>query len=175
MSAKFKVLELLNTSEVEELEKFCRERSRTVDEVHEWLQAEGFTLSRNACWNWKKEFDGLVMKERFSRSGELARAIKDAVGKGSFEDVAEAAVMNLTQAVFEQSAMLQAEGKIDPDELQSMSKTINNLVGGKRELAQYKLDVKEAIAAGEKIAKEGGSAESVVDKVRQILGIKEAA
>lgn len=131
MSRPHKVHELLSRSELDQLEAFAREPGRTIDECHEWLQAQGFTMSRGAVHNWKRDFDAQVLQERFSRSGELARALKSAVADKGFEDVADAAVMQLTQVVFEQASKLEADGEIDPLDVQRMTKSLANLVGGK--------------------------------------------
>ena len=131
MPPQFKVHELLGREELDALEAFAREPGRSYDEVHEWLLSRGYTLGRTAAGNWKREFDARMMRERFSRSGELAAAIKGAVDGGKFEDVAEAATMQLTQVVFEQAAQLQADGKLDPLDVQRMTKSLANLVTGK--------------------------------------------
>ena len=71
MSNHFKVHELLNASEMEELETFAREPGRTTDECHQWLLERSFTLSRGAVGNWLREFreqildDLEVERERF--------------------------------------------------------------------------------------------------------------
>lgn len=131
MAKPLRVLELLSTAEVGELEAFARERRRTIDELHEWLLARGFTLSRSAVANWRDTFDAAVAEERFGRSSELARAMKEAVKGGSFDDVADAAVMQLTQVVFEQATRLEAEQQLDPVDLQRMTRSLANLVGSK--------------------------------------------
>lgn len=136
MSSHYKVHELLNRDELDQLELYAREPGRTVDEIHEWMQVRGYTLSRTAAWTWKRAFDEQLLKERFSRSGELAKAIKSAVAGEQMEDVAEAAVMQLTQVVFEQSAKLESEGQLDPLDVQRMTKSLANLVASKMGLVR---------------------------------------
>lgn len=176
MSQHFKVHELLKESELEELRAFAREPGRTVDEIHQWMLERGFTLSRNACWTWKSSFEEELLAERFRRSGDLARSIKDAVKSGSFGDVADAAVMQLTQVIFEQAARLDGEGTIDTGDLVNMANALRSAAGGKQRIEQIRRDQaeKEQRATDEaaKVAKSGGSGEAVVAKVREILGMK---
>jgi hypothetical protein len=136
MSLPFKIHELLSASELEELEAFAREPGRTVDETHEWLQARGFTVSRTGVWNWKRKFDEQVLAERFARSSELASALKGAVEGGRFGDVADAAVMQLTQVVFEQAARLDADGSVKSGDLLNMAISLKSLVGSKQQLTR---------------------------------------
>ncbi len=171
MSHPHKVHELLSLAELDDFETFCREPGRTIDEAHDWLLERGFTLSRGAVYNWKAKFDERVMADRFSRSGELARAMKSAMKDGSFEDVADAAAMQLTQVVFEQSSRLEAEGEVDSLDVVRMTKSLNNLAALRDALRQLKERQTAAIEAAEKTAKAGGSSAAVVAKVREILGI----
>ena len=131
MPSHFKVHELLTRSELDALEAFAREPGRTVDECFQWMLERGFTLSRSAVGTWKQAFDGQLLAERFSNSGELAKALKGAIQGGNFDDIAEAAVMQLTQVVFESSAALQSGGGVDPLDVQRMTRSLNNLIGGK--------------------------------------------
>ncbi len=132
MPKPFKIDETLSTLELERLEGWVRERRRTVDEVFEFVQAEfGYTGGRSSIGTWMGRFNERLMTERFSRSGELARAIKGAVNGGEFGDVADAALMQLTQVVFEQSARLEADGELDPLDVQRMTKSLANLTATK--------------------------------------------
>ena len=134
MPHHFKVHELLSRDELTQLEDFAREPGRTVDECYQWMLERGFTLSRSAVGTWLRAFREQCMKERFSASSELARAIKGAVKSNEFGDIADAAVMQLAQVVFEQAAQLQGDGKVDPLDVQRMTRSLKNLIGGKAEL-----------------------------------------
>lgn len=153
MAQPFKVHELLKDhgEDLAELEAYARDPGRTIDECHTWLLAKGYVLSRSAVGTWKQSFDALLMQERFSRSSELARAIKGAVSGGDFEAVADAAAMQLTQVVFEQAAKLEQDGELDPLDVQRMTRSLANLVGsqlGLKKLLAEKFD--ERIAALQK-------------------------
>lgn len=136
MPNHFLIHELLSSSELEELETFAREPGRTHEEIGGYLQDHGHTVSKSSVGRWKQMFDQRVMAERMSRSGEMAKAIKGAVSNGSFGDVADAAVMQLTQVVFEQASSLQADGKVDALDVQRMTKSLVNLVGSKAVLTK---------------------------------------
>jgi hypothetical protein len=118
----------LSREELDALEKFAREPSSTVDKCLEWLLAHGYRASRSAVGRWKQGFD---MRERFSRSRELAGAMKTAMEGGSFDDVAAAANMQLVNLVFEQSVLMQADEAVDGDTVEAMTRSLKNLVGTK--------------------------------------------
>src|SRR5438046_1431319 len=105
MAQPFKVHELLKDhgEDLAELEAYARDPGRTIDECHTWLLAKGYVLSRSAVGTWKQSFDALLMQERFSRAGELAGAIRDAAKSGGAVAIGEAAILQLSQVVFEQA------------------------------------------------------------------------
>lgn len=172
MPQHHKVHELLDSKELEEFEAYAREPGRTIDECHEWLQVRGYVLSRAAVGNWKRRFDEQVLAERFSRSAELARAIKGAVEGGQFEDIADAAVMQLTQVVFSQAAKLETDGQLDPLDVQRMTRSVVNLVGSKAGLSRLlaeKFD--RAMQAKLESRPQGGiTAEDIADARKAIFG-----
>lgn len=177
MSSHFKVHEVIKDSaELAELESYAREPGRTIDEIHEWLLARGYTLSRTAVGNWKRKLDEIVMQERFSRSGELARAMQSAIDRGGIEAVAEGATKQMTQVVFEQVLKLEQDGEVDPLDVQRWSLALKRLIGSKREIEdlkeRYESKQAAAVAEAEKVAAAGGDGRSVVDKVRELLGMK---
>jgi hypothetical protein len=176
MGQKLRVLELLSSDEVGKLEAFCRERARTVDECFDWVLALGFTLSRSAVGTWKQKLDEQLLGERFSRSGELAASIKSAVSGGDAVAIGDASVLQLAQVVFEQSLKLDAGGAIDPLDVMRMTRSLKNLLDGKRMVETLKSEMAaKVIAEAEKTAKGGGDGNAVVNKVREILGIGDAA
>lgn len=173
MSRHHKVHELLTADELAELEAFAREPGRTIDECHQWLLERGYTLSRGAVGNWKQKLDEQVMSERMSRNGELARAMKAAVEKdGGFDDVANAALLQLVQVTFEQSSRLEAEGKLDPIDVMRMTRSLRNLIGGKAEHTKT-LAAKFDREMDERQKKRPGgalTAEDILEARRQIFG-----
>lgn len=172
MSRHHKVRELLGRDELDELETFAREPARTVDECHDWLLAKGYTISRGAVGNWKREFDAT---DKFRASNEVARALVDTAKTGGTVALADAANLKLGQLIFEAMLKAQNDEDVSTKDLWALSMAVKNVVQGQRHVEQLRKDVAAAIAEAEKDAKAGGSAEGVVSKVRQILGIKDAA
>lgn len=168
----FKVEELLNREEMNQLEEFCRKPGLSVDQVHEWLQAHGFTVGRTGVWKWKRQFDAT---DRFAASNDVARSLVDAAKAGGTVAISDAATLQLSQMLFEQLLTLQTGGQVSTKELWGASMALKNVVTGKRHVEKLKTEVAAALADAEKTAKAGGSGEAVISKVREILGIKEAA
>jgi hypothetical protein len=168
MAAKFRVHELLSRQELDKLEAYCREPGRTVDQVRDWILALGYTeISRGAVWNWKKEFESI---DRFRASNEVARSMVEAAKSGGTVAISDAATLQLSQMIFEQMLTAQSEGQVKTKDLFGLSMALKNVVTGKRHLEKLRAEVAAALAEAEKSS--GGSAESVVSKVREILGIK---
>lgn len=172
MPKHFKVHELLDRKELDQLEEFAREPGRTVDEVHEWMQARGYTLSRSAAHTWLKQFLAI---ERFRSSNEVARTILDAAQKDVVAQ-ADAAILQMGQMLFEQMLKLQQDGQLTSKDVWAMSASLKNTITSGRHLEKLRAETEEkqkrAVAEAEKIAKSGGSNEAVVSKVREILGIE---
>lgn len=175
MSKPFKVHELLSSAELAELEGFAREPGRTIDECHEWLQARGFTLSRGAVGNWISDFRKQCLVERMNGAGGLAKAFMDAAKDSGGLAVPDAAVLQVAQLVFDTSARLASDGDVDPNDLTKMSLALQRLMLAKARLetvrSEFEDRQRQALTEGEKIAKAGGDATSVVDRVREILGV----
>jgi hypothetical protein len=168
MANHHKVDAELSPEEIAELEALARKPGCTVNDCHQWLLERGFTISHGAVGNWVSKFRELLMKERFSRSSELAQAIRSAVEGGNFDDVATAANLQLLNVVFEQSARMQAEGEIDPEQIESHTRSLKNLVGTKAQHAKmlaekFDAKAKDLVNAKRQITQED------VDEVRKAV------
>jgi hypothetical protein len=172
MPQPHKVHELLSREELDELEKFAREPARSVDQCWDWMQAHGFTIGRSSVHRWLRTF---LATDRFAASNDVARSLVDAAKAGGTVAISDAATLQLSQMLFEQLLRLQSDEQVDTKELWACSMALKNVVQGKRHVEKLKTEVAEALALAEKDAKAGGSAEAVVSKVREILGIKAAA
>lgn len=170
MPSKFQVHILLKDrpAELAALEEFARDPARTVDDCWEWMQAKGYTLARSAVGTWKKKFDRL---DAFAASNDAARSLVDAAKSGGVISLTEATELQLSQMLFEQLAVLQSNGEVQTKELVNVSAAMKNVVTSKRHLEKLKTEISAALNEAEKDAKAGGSAENVVNKVREILGI----
>lgn len=175
MMAHFEVHKQLDADELAELEAFAREPARTVDQVHEWLLSRGYTMARSSAGRWMTDFRKRLQAERFGRSAELARAIDGAINRDGIEAVAKGASKQLLQVVFEQAAMLESEGQVDPLDVQRWSRSLKTLIESERhtvkltdELAELKRKQTAAVAAAEKARASGGD---VVAVIKEALGI----
>jgi hypothetical protein len=169
MPNHFKIHQTLASEDLLGLEEFARaSAARTVDECWEWVQAHGYTIGRSSVARWKREFD---LTDRFAASNETARALMDAAKAGGAVAISDAAMLQLSQMLFEQMVRLQAGEEMETKELWAISMALKNVVQGKRHVEKLKGEVAEALAAAEKEAKGGASGEAVVSKVRQILGV----
>ena len=170
MPRHFAVHQLLKDSpaELESLQEFARDPARTVDDCHEWLQAKGYTLSRSAVGTWKKEFNA---SDAYRASNEVAVGMMAAVAEGGAVSLTDAATLQVGQMVFEQMLRVQQSGQMETKELLNLSAALKNTITAKRHVEMLKEQIKGALVEAEKEAKAGGSAEAVVSKVREILGI----
>lgn len=151
----FEVHTQLTAAELEELEAFAREPGRTVDEIHQWLLERGFTMGRSSAGRWMTEYRKELQAQRMGRSAELAAAIKGAVTGGDFGNVADAAVMQLTQVIFEQVTQLDAEGKVKSGDLLNMAIALRQAVGSKQQILKMvaeKFDKEAGKLAGQRRA-----------------------
>lgn len=173
MAQHFKVEELLPAEELETLGKWIREANgtRTIDEVHERLQADGYTIGRTAVGNWLQKFREQLITERMQAGGGLARALMDAAKESGGVAVQDAALLQLSQLVFEQATV----GEIAIDDLQKLALAMQRLSLSKKRVEDVRSEFIEreklALEAASSVAKDGGDGRSVVDKVREILGV----
>lgn len=175
MGQRFKVHELLKGDELAELETFAREPGRTIDECHQWLQERGFTLSRDAVYNWKFAFDQELTKLRFSRSSELAGVIRAAAKESGAVGVADATLETLVHVLFEQSSMLQSDGRIDSADLANLTLGLKRIVGTKMGIEklreEYEQKQQTALKHADEAVKAGVGAGDVVKAMKEALGI----
>lgn len=175
MSLPLKVHELLDAKALEELEAFAREPGRTVDEVWQWMKDRGHELSRTAAWNWQRSFNERLMAERFSRSGELAAAIRDAAKRGGAVAISEAAMLQLSQVIFEQAAKLEADGDVDSRDLLRLTSSIKSLMDSTQRAEQIKTEYERRTAAAveeaSKAVRNGATGEQIVLRLREALGV----
>ena len=90
---------------------------------------------------------------------------------GGAVSITDAATLQVGQMVFEQMLRVQQTGVMETQEILNLSAALKNTITAKRHVELLKTEIKEALAAAEQTAKAGGSAQGVVDKVREILGI----
>lgn len=172
MPRHFKVHELLDRAELDQLEEFAREPGRTVDKCHEWLLAKGYTIGRTAVMAWKRDF---LQRDVFKAASEVSRATLEAAREGGTATIADAAGLQIGQMIFEAMLRGQESDNFDPKDLLLLSAGLKNVITGSRHLEKLKAETRQqqerAVAEAQKVANAGGSNDAVVSKVREILGI----
>lgn len=147
-------------------------------ELSEWLDTEGFSISRSTVHRFGQRFQARI--EAIQRSTQMARALREQIGDDA-GDMTDATLRLAQHLVFE---LVQ---KINPDELDTIdpTKLIRAMadlsrasVTQKRWQAEFEERVKERTAeaaeAVEREAKQSGvSAEGIAFMRRKILGIPE--
>jgi hypothetical protein len=172
------ITELLDATEMAKLEAWLDEKYRSVDQVHEWLQAEGFVVSRSSVHRWLEARDHRLMQERMSSSGKLAQEFIAAAKAGSGAlHIPDAAVMQVASLIFESAGRASAEGEIGTKDLANLALALQRATLAKVRIEDVRAEMqstqRKALEEGSKVAQSGGSAEAVVDRVRAILGISE--
>lgn len=173
MPHPFKILELLDAKDREGLEAFCREKHRTVDSLLDWIHAHGYpSAKRSAVYNWREKF---TSEDRFRVCTEAARALIDAANSTGGVAIAEASTKQLQTMLFESMLRLQSRGAVDVEDLAKIATAHRHATATQRvvEDLREQMAARQKLAATEadKVAKAGGSGESVAAKVREILGI----
>jgi uncharacterized metal-binding protein len=163
----------LEREQVEQLEAYARTPGVTIDDCVAWLASNvGKTVKRNAVWRWKRRFD---MEDRTSAAADLADAMFTAAKESGGVAVPDAAIMQIATMVFEHSASLDAE-KASTKDLANLALAMQRLTLGKQRVEDVRAEMqkrqREAVDEAAKVAASGGNASSVVDKVREILGVK---
>lgn len=176
MSRKYKVDELLaelTTDEVEQYRSLLRQPASTIDDLLAWFGERGLRVSRGAVWKHRRHFDEQAASLR--RSAEMARAFVDVARTESVESISDAALFRLSQVLMEQAMRLDAEGDLDPKDLERLTRSIRHLIGGKREVEDLRRRQREAVAEAQRLAEAGAGAGDVVETIKQALGISRPA
>ena len=175
MPNHFLIHELLNSSELEELETFAREPGRTHEEIGGYLQDHGHTVSKSSVGRWKQMFDQRVMAERMSGAGGLASAFMRAAQADGGLQIPDAAVLQLAQMIFEKGASLANGGDVQVEDLNHMALSLQRLMLAKARVEKTRTEMQDrehkALAEATVAADAGGDAKSVVATIKQALGI----
>lgn len=157
----------MTRSDVERLEAFAREPKATVDKVHDWLLAEGFTrASRSAVGRWLKRFRE---SDRIREASEFADAIYTASAEAGSVDVAGGVNLQLAQRL--QMALVKGGDKIAIGDLLKASMAINQISSSESRLRELKQKQAEALRAAEAKANSGATGVDVVATIKEALGI----
>jgi hypothetical protein len=172
MAKPFKILELLNSEELAELEAFAREPGRTGEECHAWLTARGFVLSLSAVYGWLADFREKLQVERFSGASQLAKAIMGAA-QGSGVAINDAAITQIGQMIFTMAGNLSAGGELGVDDLNKLSLAMQRLALAKARTEDTRAEMRKqqqaAVEEAEKVGQQTGDVKMTCQKFREIL------
>jgi hypothetical protein len=181
LGPQFRVDEVLvgHDEDREAFEDFARDPGRTIDDCREWLQAKGYVVSRNAVWRWLADYRTQLSIQKTSGASQMANAVMEAARQSGGLGIADAAVQQIGQLLFEAAAARSMDDQIDPKDLSTMALSLQRLMLAKGRLEDTRSEMErrqlQAVEAGEAVAKQGGDARSVVDKVREVLGLGKGA
>ncbi len=166
MPRQFKVHELLKDEPqtLRDLEAFAT-RGRTVDEVHEWLQAKGFTLGRTAVWTW---LDSFRLEDSTRRASEVSTAYLQAAADTDDTAVAAATLKKFQELVFD---FVVRQDQADAGDLLKIAVAMRQGLGSQKAISDLKAKQAEAIKAAEAAVTTGASAGDVVATIKKALGI----
>jgi hypothetical protein len=164
VSQHFKVHELLDRKELDELEAFAREPARTVDECHEWLQVRGYTLSRTAVFRWLHSFR---TEDRFRTSAEMTNSIIETAKREGVVALNDANVLSLSVKLQEKLLQLASDDATPAKELLAVSMALKNVVATKTEIEEQKSRFDEA--AKKLLGKKREISQSDIDEVRKAV------
>lgn len=150
----------LQRSDLEKLEAFAREPGRTIDKVHDYLLAQGFTASRSAVGNWLKKFRET---DRMLEAAELADAIHTASADAGAVDVAGAVNLQLAQRL--QAALVKGGDKLAIGDLLKGAMAVNALTNAQGKLEELKRSGKQQLEALKSAAKQRAITPEMIEQV----------
>ena len=169
MPQHFKVHQLLDREQLEKLETFARDPGRTVDEVHGFLLADGFMISRSACWTWQKDF---LARDRYAQANALAANVVAQAREGGVVSLGEASGLQLQQMIFEHALKMAGDEQAKTGDLLKLARAHKSTIESQRHLEELKAKMKTVLDESQKkIAAGLMDGQAVVSKVREILGI----
>jgi len=169
MPRQLKVHELLKDEPqtLRELEAFAT-RGRTVDEVHDWLQARGFVLGRTAVWTW---LDTFRLEDSTRRASEVSATYLHAAADTDPTAVASATLRKFQELVFD---FVVRQDEADAGDLVKIAIAMKQGLGSQAAINDLRKQQAETIKAAESAVKTGASAGDVVATIKKALGITAA-
>jgi hypothetical protein len=179
MSRKYRVDQVLSELSDDErvaYQAMLRQPATTLDDLLQWLDERGCRISRGAVWKHRRNFSETL--EGVRRSAELARAFADVAREGGVESLGEASLARFQQLMTEKLLSLDASGDLPAKELLQLSMAMHSAAGTRQRIERIKAEFeqrrRQALAAAEAAAATGNP-QSVVDAIKQALGIVQPA
>ncbi len=169
-----------------ELQALYADPAKTLDDLVEHLEAQGFTLSRSAVGRDRKQWDRVSRKIRESR--EVAQAFARELGAVPEGEMGRLLV-ELTHNIVFNAAMASADSDepVDPRDLMFFAKAIRDLAGAQKTSTDLELSIrkelqrevaekaKQTADAAVAEARERGLSDDAAESIRaRIMGIATA-
>jgi hypothetical protein len=173
----YKIETRLTPEHLQEYYALIRQHRTTYDSARRWLHERGYTdigltAIRRHMGRFRNRLDSVRQAAEMSMTcGELARQL----GPSGNPVLAEGAVTRfetlLSQALFD----LDAGGKLGREEWDMLGKALTNAVSNRTKLEELRRAFEDAkrhaAEAAEAAANEGADGMTVVDRVKEILGV----
>lgn len=143
LGPQFRVDEVLagHDEDREAFEAFARDPGRTIAECHEWLQARGYVVSRNAVWRWLGDYRTQLQIEKTTGASRMATALMETAKQSGGLGIADAAVQQIGQLLFEAAASRSMDDQIDPKDLSTMALSLRHLMSAKASLEETRAEI----------------------------------
>jgi hypothetical protein len=173
--AELKVDKLLTPGHSEEYESFLADRRHTLDDAEAWLKERGYTVSRRATDEHRRRFRLAVNSMR--DSARLATAMTGEAAKGpegrlTFTD---GMMIRSEQVLMEQLVNINEKQEVEPERLKNLSGCVASAVAARERYetvrAQFEARNREALRAGQQLAKAGATGKDVVARMQEIMGV----
>ena len=152
---------------------FLRKPGTTESAALRWLHERGYALGRSAVSRHRNQF--LQRIEAVRQAAEMSYACGELARQTGVPVLTDGAMARfetlLSQALFD----MEAGGKLEREQWDMLGKALTNAVNNRSRLEELRRtfdDAKRAAAeAADRAAREGGDAKTVVDRVKEILGV----
>jgi hypothetical protein len=163
----------LNEQLLEQLEEYARQPGRQGEEVQAWLADRKVSASRSAVYRWLQDFR---LEDNTRRAAAMTRSFIAAVKDADGMQVMDAAILQTGQMIFELGSRVADGGDVTVSDVGGLSLALQRLMLAKAREEKTRTEMEKrqqkAIEEASKVADCGGDGRSVVDKVREILGVK---
>ena len=163
------------TEQREEFEDYAIEPGRTIMDCVAWITANiGISVPKSNVHRVKQRLEEEYQARRASEAGSLAKNFMAVIKDSGGLEIPDAATMLLAQRVYEWASKAD-QTLASTKDIANMSLAMQRLMTGKKRIEDVREDMvqrqKNAITAGEAIAKTGASSTDVVNEIKKALGV----
>lgn len=155
-----------------ELERFALPKGRGIDEVRRWLADRGLKVSRNGVYNYLCR-----IRDEQAAAAQQQRIVDKVmqIAREKNLSIADAAILQLSIASFEITQQLTGQPNLNPRVISRIALALDRLMLAAQRSEAVKLSIEQrertALDEADKLINQGQSARSVVDRVREVLGL----